>query len=1108
MKQINELWPKGGHRPPKYSPDRVQKIFSIIQHDRSCYTIFYLLDSRYLDYLWNQFQPDSSEAHILSLIYLYNHYFDQLSSSAALKHLTANQDRLDDFIFAILRLLDCKCYNKQIFSFLESLISIMPRSHPVRKALGPLFSVFCWSNLKYQHLVSDHPELEQAIQTKSDKYSKAAGKEKEDLYFVKTWLFLLITRCIDGTITELNPVLGLFISILSYIPTRRFASTLFRETGFLARTTLPSEYRHWLIYFIYYPVIDLTGELIPSDAVEEQIGATFDRLAAITEKHGSDQLALYNDPRKLILDFDSFKQCFEGFDDNTIKQICLDFGIEDYDFKSATLLKILWYGIADFRDYFIVNTSLHIPETDSVSVPIAGYIDTSDYIYRNVFYLKSQLEHTLTERFKSLKDKLEPEWINNRCKIKGSSKYAMVLSQAPIWDESFDTDSFGEPVINVQIVLNFKGLSHEAEQSWLSLKKSDCLYLLGFGKDKDITIHAKFNYITGSETSRVKRVYLTVKKMKDPRILSQINVLMRFDDDTLHLSELFNRYSHISAYELSLTDWMVPYLNNYQKHIELSDRVTFVKSANIKIDASILAGNISKKRSKTNKGQKDVQAEGDLLIEISPEEVISHKPVRTLWKPSKDLSLDADQTHAFFNCMLHGVTVVNGPINSGKTTVVQCICQSLVTNFNEKICVIVASEQQAKDLVGLLQENGISALDIGNRQSAKDHYSHLLGSISNFAKNMKVKYSHNESPSCLFTQYIGPKWRQYIDELSKIKPSTDDIVKKYPFELRNSNINKMTPQDAMLAVASEYNSMVEIFRDLKRYTSIEYSDDTSSIMSNVIVLTPQQLASLDSKLQGISDIIIMNAEHILPSDLFMSGSIENYSRIKRLLIVGNNKFARDDSCLKVFESSRVFNLPTQYHIEEALTKALEPDSKPTKKIQFIDINDSSEVSRSESYCNVQEAEMACYIFVYLRLLGRKCSEIAIITGYKLQSVLIREILQKTCGEYDVGNEKPSVLTFEDLKSRKFKYLVASFVQTTTHQVEPASISDPIRALRLMLNSVTDELYMCGNSLAMRPGFNKLVSQTCANSGSLYLHKEGSPSTRIRCLEDIKRFLSN
>jgi intron-binding protein aquarius len=103
------------------------------------------------------------------------------------------------------------------------------------------------------------------------------------------------------------------------------------------------------------------------------------------------------------------------------------------------------------------------------------------------------------------------------------------------------------------------------------------------------------------------------------------------------------------------------------------------------------------------------------------------------------------------------------------------------------------------------------------------------------------------------------------------------------------------------------------------------------------------------------------------------------------------------------------------------------------ELQFVDVGDYDGVGETEPtphfLQNLGEAEYLVSVFQYMRLLGYPANKISIITTYRGQKHLIRDVIARRCAAHPLFGTPKHVTTVDKFQGQQNDYVLLSLVRT-------------------------------------------------------------------------------
>ena len=104
-----------------------------------------------------------------------------------------------------------------------------------------------------------------------------------------------------------------------------------------------------------------------------------------------------------------------------------------------------------------------------------------------------------------------------------------------------------------------------------------------------------------------------------------------------------------------------------------------------------------------------------------------------------------------------------------------------------------------------------------------------------------------------------------------------------------------------------------------------------------------------------------------------------------------------------------------------------------REAQFVDVREYDGVGESSPtahfYQNLGEAEYVVSVYQYMRLLGYPAEKISIITSYRGQKHLLRDVVRRRCESHPLFGPPKSVTTVDKFQGQQNDYVLLSLVRT-------------------------------------------------------------------------------
>ena len=149
------------------------------------------------------------------------------------------------------------------------------------------------------------------------------------------------------------------------------------------------------------------------------------------------------------------------------------------------------------------------------------------------------------------------------------------------------------------------------------------------------------------------------------------------------------------------------------------------------------------------------------------------------------------------------------------------------------------------------------------------------------------------------------------------------------------------------------------------------------------------------------------------------------------------------------------------------------------EVQFVNVDDFNGAGETEPtphfYQNLGEAEYIVSVFQYMRLLGYPAHKISIITTYRGQKHLIRDIIARRCSPHPLFGSPAAISTVDKYQGRQNDYVLLSLVRSKS----VGHLRD-VRRLIVALSRARLGLYIFGrrslfqDCYELRPSFAHLL----------------------------------
>ncbi|KAG7854804.1 hypothetical protein KL919_005086 [Ogataea angusta] len=345
------------------------------------------------------------------------------------------------------------------------------------------------------------------------------------------------------------------------------------------------------------------------------------------------------------------------------------------------------------------------------------------------------------------------------------------------------------------------------------------------------------------------------------------------------------------------------------------------------------------------------------------------------------------------------ITIIAGPTCSGKSEKVS----KLIKSSNGRVLVVARSKKS------------FDALDVSVGHYVE--YDEALANVKKLAASLDTDpedvYDF-QSAYAFYKNVLEPRWMNFSQS-----PATD-----YPFGEAEKPLE-------------HYNSILNLFHQLelahkkKHYPNARYFGQNSTFLTFDEIkentrLKYDQLFVLDASLFSAYEFCTILAT--------------NTVSLKSLTVAGNPLVSRTQSLLTLLPSANYLTVLhnirpelAQFAPGTALETSLEIANPGIKDAcQFVTVN-TTESPAGNGFQNLEEAEYCALLFIYMALLGYPEKEIAILTAYPEQRVLVNEIIAIKTAKLGIS-ASANVLVATEKNGGKYRYLLISLVRTTSTDI--------------------------------------------------------------------------
>ncbi|ODV87161.1 hypothetical protein CANARDRAFT_26584 [[Candida] arabinofermentans NRRL YB-2248] len=1128
------------NKPRKYKSEVIDDVLYVLQHQQD--KLKELTSSGFLDkYAWANFDKDVSNNHVIAIVYVLALSED---SQLLLDRLTQDATKFQELFYRVLSLLNEASKDEQLVRFMLLLVNNM-KQKMIKKLLAPLFSIFIWNNLNSKEtLFTKGDGLESMFLTKLKVYNDSEPSVKENNYLAMRWFYnFAINTMTEDAIPELN--LKLIFEIISYLPTRRFTNTILKELDFLASIygKVSEPIFNLAEYFICYPLDDITGEIRSYDQLRVDVESRLLKLQKITSSEFElSTLIDYPNTEELLTKKELFTTCFDSIDTDQLKALCQRLDINtvsslNITFDRKYILNILWFRYNSGSNN-VINKDEILPDYQAVTksnnkidptmLQTIGYLSTSDFCQRLMVEKKQLFDGSFDLFLHNIINRLKIHKQEKEVKITGSSKFCIQLAQEPIIHET-EPELFGNrnQGLTCEVILEFKGVSHTIQAEWDTLKKGSIVFLVGISQKIDMLVPAIVDKVSTTSKNRGRSYIVKVDAKYKTEGFENFNFILRMNQDLSEEIKLISLASHLSRSKEILPLWIVDLFLRFGKpsasfgsnliekplRLKLGSVVKDINQLDHLCNDSLETKSSDNKRRKTNTTtDKLLSLKFPFTIEFEAgSNLITSRNAYTPYYPLKQDKIEytKNQIASVVYGLLPGLTMIDGPINSGKQTVLTQLISLLLDNFNTERTVIVTRSNKSKEsLLSKLSSTDISFATLDSVPNSSLQFE-LLAEVQQLATDLNIEGTFdNNSKSAIFfyKKYIAPLWSNFLTEMENKGKTIENLTACFPFKSLKFSVDKDSNfQTNMHSAIQAYDLLLERFRKiqmLEKLTVIQNEDEMIKYniekVAKVIVLTLDEI--LGNKLTlNFDNLIIFDASHVSALDFLQACSTQSDSeRYKRIVLFGNSKVFDNDSIWSIFSKQQVplNRLDCQFQhrpeFDELLESVdgIEMQNEHNQVLanpgllnvcQFINVEGNGEIENlPDNYQNVEEAEFVVCLYMYLRFLDYETKNIAFVTPYKTQQLLIKEVIDTRCSQLDIfGAEVPDVLLLSELDGFKYDYILVSLVNTKKlgPWTEPHN-------LERVLQICNRGLYIFGQeSVYKNSVFSKLI---IANGGKLQL----------------------
>ncbi|MEJ1278572.1 aquarius [Cricetulus griseus] len=464
------------------------------------------------------------------------------------------------------------------------------------------------------------------------------------------------------------------------------------------------------------------------------------------------------------------------------------------------------------------------------------------------------------------------------------------------------------------------------------------------------------------------------------------------------------------------------------------------------------------KKRKDADGEEDDIEEAKTLI-VEPHVIPNRGPYPYNQPKRNTIQFTHTQIEAIRAGMQPGLTMVVGPPGTGKTDVAVQIISNIYHNFPEQRTLIVTHSNQAlnqlfEKIMALdIDERHLLRLGHGEEEleTEKDFSRYgrvnyvlarrieLLEEVKRLQKSLGVPGDASytcETAGYFFLYQVMSRWEEYISRVKNTgstSPDAAEVASFFPFHEYFANapqpIFKGRSYEEDMEIAEGcFRHIKKIFTQLEEFRASELLRsglDRSKYLlvkeAKIIAMTCTHAAlkrhdlvklGFKNPQDGFSRLkrwIMIGDHHQLPP-VIKNMAFQKYSNMEQSLFtrfvrvgvptVDLDAQGRARASLCNLYNWRYKNLGNLPHVQ-LLPEFSTANAGLLYDFQLINVEDFQGVGESEPnpyfYQNLGEAEYVVALFMYMCLLGYPADKISILTTYNGQKHLIRDIINRRCG---------------------------------------------------------------------------------------------------------------
>ncbi|OWB76728.1 hypothetical protein B5S32_g883 [[Candida] boidinii] len=448
----------------------------------------------------------------------------------------------------------------------------------------------------------------------------------------------------------------------------------------------------------------------------------------------------------------------------------------------------------------------------------------------------------------------------------------------------------------------------------------------------------------------------------------------------------------------------------------------------------------------------------------------------------EDIILNRSQLDSIFTSLNANspLSIINGCNMTGKSILVNIITKLLNINFGGRSIIVTNSLKSKRKIIRSFlkfETDEIIRLCLPTSVKSSDFTKlqlQFLDRVQTVADLLKIEgyYKNDLSSSLLFYEHhIKPLWKTFTLKISSA--FRDDILKLYPFkeyDLKEESLDDDGDKKLLIKLLTKhyYNKIVKIFKSIeflelfKFVTTENIIERDNQILKlilnycNFSIFTKDELLNMNNTGFEINSIILYKFEDFDDYDFLNISRVFNTGSIEKLIILGNIDYLNTNKqnfiFKKMFESDyfkdNKTDLTLQYNVRSEIYELYKdvtqtklstsgdntgnisflPNAGLLSSFQLVNVSSTDAENSKTEYQNVEQAEYCVALFMYMKLLNYP-SNVTIVTNYKIQRVLIEEILKTRCSNNKeiFGNTTPEVKLIEEINGYENEYVIVSLV---------------------------------------------------------------------------------